>query len=687
MARCAAALFCGVSAASMAFAILEKDPEPLSATQPTAPPAFDLVIRTCVAKDPDERFQTAHDLMLQLRWLAQPSLSSSAAAAQPAMPAKSPRTRAIWATVAILALVAAGLAGYLFAPSGQSSRVTRTLLEPPDKIVLDPMGDFGGPPVLSPQGDRIVFCAHGPDSPRALWIRSLESFSAQRLEGTDGAINPFWSPDGRFIGFFANQKLYRIPATGGVPSVLAEAPNARGGSWGRNDIILFAPDIQSSILQVSANGGKPVAATKVDVNKHTTHRWPVFLPDGKHFLYLATNHNGGRPEDNGVYFASLDGKDNRMLVPSDAGGDYASGYLLYHAGTALMAQPFDPASGKLAGEAVSVVERVRQDPGVWRTVFTVSQNGLLAYQPGSAEVAGSQLAWVDRSGKQVGMVGERGPYMDPRISPDGKRLAVSIGDPQREIWICDLERGTRTRLTFSQAGAARLQPGWSPDGKTIVYTGSVLSVGGGKALLYSKPASGTGGETLTQGNDSSGGGYFYGSWSPDGKLFVYLKRFGPSDNTVYARPASGGEEFKVVGPASPRANVIFYRISPNGRWIAYVSDESGRDEVYLAPFPRGEGKWQVTSGGGDFPSWRGDSKEIYFLSVNSISMLACSIAEKGNELEIGPQQALFTAHFAALGTFFDAAADGKRFILNLAGDDAPTPVHLVTNWPLELKKK
>jgi Tol biopolymer transport system component len=277
--------------------------------------------------------------------------------------------------------------------------------------------------------------------------------------------------------------------------------------------------------------------------------------------------------------------------------------------------------------------------------------------------------------------------MDPRISPDGKRLAVSLGDPQREIFIFDLERGARTRLTFSQASAAKMQPDWSPDSKTVVYTGTVASSGGGKTILYSKPASGSGTETLLENGESSLAGYQYGSWSPDGQYFVYLRRFGAMDHTVYARPANGGKEFKVVGPASPQANIIYYRISPNGRWIAYVSDESGRDELYIAPFPRGDGKWQVSTGGGDFPSWRGDGKEIFFLPVGTVSVTACSITEKGSELEIGTPQALFAAHFSAMGTFFDSAADGKRFLLNLAEDETPAPIHLVLNWPAELKKK
>ncbi len=681
--------FEGKSQLSVASAILEKDPEPLSATQPTAPPAFDLVIRTCLAKDPDERFQTAHDLMLQLRWLAQPSSpSAAAAAAQPAMPARTPRTRAIWAACAVLALVAAGLAGYLLAPSGQNSRPLRATIEPPEKFTFDIMGDFSGPPMLSPQGDKVLFCAHGPNSPKALWVRPLDSFVAQRLEGTEGAYDPFWSPDGRSIGFFANGKLYRIASAGGPLTPLADALNARGGTWGAGDVILMAPDIQSPIVEVSTNGGKVSPVTKVDSSKHTTHRWPVFLPDGKHFLYLATNHNGGKPEDNGVFYASLDGKENHMLIASDAGGEYASGYLLYHSGTALMAQAFDPGAGRLTGEAVAVVGKIRHDSGVWRTLFTVSQTGMLTYEPGSAETAGSQLVWFDRSGKQLGQVGERGSYMDPRISPDGKRVAVSYGDPQREIWIFDLERGTKTRLTFSQAsGGVKTQPSWSPDGKTIVFTSGLPVSGGGKTAIYGKSASGSGTGNVILEDTHGAVGYMHGSWSPDGKYFVYLHREGPAGSHVVAKPANGeGQPFTVIAPASPQSNISDYRISPNSKWIAYTSDESGRVEVYVAPFPHGDGKWQVSTGGAEFASWRGDGKEIY-ISTNSSTYTACSVSVKGNELQIGTPQGLFSANPVAIGVDYDVTADGRRFLVNVAGEEAPAPLHLVLNWTTELKKR
>jgi Tol biopolymer transport system component len=597
------------------------------------------------------------------------------------------------AICAVLALVAASLgAALLFRPAANTGSI-RALIEPPEKFTFDMVGDFSGPPVLSPQGDKVVFSAHGPNSPKALWVRPMDNFAAQRLEGTEEAFGAFWSPDGRFIGFFAHGKLNRISASGGPVTPLADAINARGGTWGVGDVILMAPDIQAPIVEVSANGGKVTPVTKLDSSKHTTHRWPVFLPDGKHFLYLATSHNGGRPEDNGVYFASRDGKENRLLVASDAGGDYASGYLLYHSGTALMAQAFDPRTGILSGEAVAVVGRIRHDTGVWRTLFTVSQTGMLAYEPGSAEAAGSELVWFDRTGKQLGQLGDRGSYMDPRISPDGKRVAVSYGDPQREIWILDLERGTKTRLTFGQpatgAAGVHIQPAWSPDGRDLAFTTTMPVSGGGKTAIYRKSASGSGAENAVVEDSHNDVGYMYGSWSPDGKYFVYLYRAGPTGNHVVAMAASGaGPSFTVVAAASPQANILYYRISPDGRWIAYTSDETGRTEVYIAPFPHGEGKWQVSTTGALYAAWRGDSKEIFLASPASNQyMTACSISVKGSELQIGTQQTLFNANATAVGVDYDVSADGKRFLVNTNAYEAPAPLHLVLNWTAELKKK
>ena len=675
--------FQGKSQITVASAILEKDPEPVSAVHPQIPIAFDRIVQTCLAKDPEERFQTAHDVKLQLRWVLEPSSSASA------LPAKrtSPMRRWIFATVGTIGRIAASLGGYWLADSRSQSEPVRSTIEAPDKVALDTIGDFAGAPVLSPDGRKLAFAGHLPNGQRALWVRPLDSFEAQHLDGTDGAYAPFWSPDSNSIGFFANGKLNRIAATGGPVTALAPAANSRGGAWLKGDIIVYTPDFQTPLYRIGAGGGTPQVITKVDVNIHSTHRWPFALPDGQHFLYLATSHNGGDPEKNGIYFGSLDGKETKFIVPSDGGAEYASGYLLYHAGTALVAQRFDPSSGKLTGGPLPVVDRVRNDSGVWRTLFTVSQNGRLLYQQGRAEASGSQLIWRDRTGKDIGVVGTHAAYMDPRFSPDGKRLAVSYGDPNREIWVFDLERGTQTRLTFA-AGAgssgAKISPSWSPDGKLVAYQFS-QTAGGQAAAVYFKAANGSGQEKvlvkLPQGSAA------YPSWSPDGKYIVYIGVIGPVGNSIYAMPTGGGDPFVAIPAASPQSNINFYRISPNGRWIAYVSNESGRPELYVAPFPKGDAKWQVSTEGTNTAAWRSDGKELYYTAIGG-GFNACSVQENGDELLISTPQKLFTSNPVAVGADFDTAPDGKRFLLNIADNDqTPASLHLVTNWLADLNKK
>ena len=681
--------FEGKSQVSVLAAILDKEPEPITTVQPLTPPAVEFVIRTCLAKDPEERFQTARDAALQLRWAAtSPATANAAGPPAAAERTNRPLRRWIFATVGTIGLIVAALAGYWWANPGSDAEPVRAVIEPPEKTTVDTIGDFAGAPVLSPDGKKLLFAAHTANSPRVLWVRPLDSFEAQRLDGTEGAYAPFWSPDGSAIGFFTAGKLNRIPANGGPVTTLAAAPNSRGGTWLKGDTIVFSPDFQTALSKVSATGGNPEPATKLDTSKHSTHRWPFALPDGKHFLYLATSHSGGSSDQNGIYFASLDGKENKLIVATDGGGEYASGYLLYHAGTSLVAQPFDPSSGRLSGAPQPLVNKVRADSGVWRILFTTSQNGRMVYQTGSSEASGSQLVWKDRSGKEIGVVGPHAAYMDPAISPDGKRVAVSYGDPNREIWVFDTERGTQTRLTFFQtsgSAGAKLQPSWSPDGRFIAYQ-YTRTTNNQLGVAYSKPANGSGQEKLLVKLDF--GSTVYPSWSPDGKYVVYTAIRGPTGSTIEALPVAGGQAFVVVPAASLQSNILNFRISPNGKWIAYVSNESGQPEIYIAPFPKGDGKWQVSTQGANTVAWRNDGKELYYSTLAGTDYMACVVKENGNDLVISTPQKMFNANPSPVGLDFDAAPDGKRFLVNVADNDqTPTTLHLVTNWTADLKKK
>jgi serine/threonine protein kinase len=674
--------FEGKSQLSVFTSILEKDPEPITASQPLAPPLLDRVVRACLAKDPADRFQSAHDVAMDLRWIAESGPEESA---KPS--ARFNKSWATWAAAVLFALIAlAGIAGYRWAKSSEQSISLHAEIPPPDKFSLDTTGDAGGMPVLSPQGDKLAFVAHSGET-KLLWVRSLSSDSAHALDGTAGAAHPFWSPDGRYIGFFAGSKLMKIPVTGGPIASLADAPNSRGGSWGGNDVIVFAPDFQAALEKVSAQGGTATPATVLDKAKHSTQRWPWFLPDGKHFIFLATSHSGGDPKQNGIYFGSVDSTESHLVVATESAAQYASGYLLYQANPALVAQPFNPQTGTLSGSPIPLVNNLRNDVGVWRSIFAVSQNGLMVYQAGGADSARSHLVWFDRSGKALAdydpqettindvraLLGVR----DVRLSPDNKRVAFASGTG---IWTLDLERKTKTRITFDQQVVQ--EPAWSPDSKTLIFSLQVTT-GGGNVEIHSKAADGSGTEKTLSAEQSA---YRYPGLSPDGKYLTYLCCDGDKMVSLWIRSVNGdAKPVAVVQPPSPQSNLYFYRISPDSRWVAYTSDESGRDEIYLTTFPEGKGKWRVSSNGGYYAAWSGNGKELFYAALPD-DYFACPVTPKGSEIEVGTPQRLFHAAAPGLGITFDVSADGKRVLVNHSQGEAPAPLQLVTNWPAELKK-
>lgn len=668
--------FKGKTPSAVVGAILANDPPPASSLQPSVPAAFDRVVATCLAKDPVDRFESAHDLRLQLEWVR--DFGVSQALAPNAAAATLPRRFMAAAFVLGLLTLLAALWFWTSRPSQSTKVIAAEISAPPGETFIS-IGDLAGAPAISPQGDQIAFVVAGADKVHSLWVRRINSLVAQKLEGTEGAAHPFWSPDGKFIGFFTPTKLNRVPAAGGSIVAIADVLNPRGGSWGKQGVIVYAADFRTGLMQVNAQGGTPSPATVLDPKKHTTHRWPYFLPDGKHFLYFATHHSGGRSEDYGVYFASLDGKENRQILVSDSAAEYGSGYLLFRVQTALVAQPFDPVNGKLSGTAVPVINSVRYDGGVWRNVFSVSQDGLLCYQPGTASAAGTQLAWYDRSGKLLQTVGERGSQTDIRLSPDGKKLALLEGDPFWELWVLDLERGGRTRVTYNEGTPA--QPNWSPDGKMLVYT---TSTGTGQLFdVRIKPANGNGPEQTAR----TGHTYFSPNWSPDGKYLVYLQADGPGGESLWAMPQSGdGKPFIVVQPPTPQYNIVHYRISPDGRWVAYSSDETGRIEIYIAPFPKGDGKWQVSSVGASYPVWRGDSKEL-FIKGFSDNIFSISFQDKNGEPQIGQPKELFKANMYGNGFPYDVKSDGQKFLVNKSEESGAAPLYLLVNWTDELKQK
>ena len=668
--------FEGKSQISVASAILEREPEPLTAVQPLAPQALEHVVQGCLAKDPDARWQSASDVARELRWIL--SAGSQAGVATPLRPGRRNRERVVWgALVALLALavIILSVLGRHTAP------VIRASLLPPADAPFNFIGDVAGPPVLSPDGTRVAFTA---GKQNAIWVRALERGEAQKLEGTEGASFPFWSADGRFIGFIADGKMKKISAGGGPAAVITEVLNARGASWNADNTIVYTPDYRESIWKVSAKGGTPARVTVLDSAQHTTQRWPWFLPDGKHFIYFATNHTGVVQGQSGIYFASLDGGASKFVVSTDSGAQYASGYLLFHNRTSLMAQKFDAITGTLSGEPAVLVENIQYDNGTWHSSFTASDNGVLLYEPSSAG-AGIDLLWFDRTGKQLGAAVERGAYRGMRISPDGKRLAISVGDPTPDIWVVDLVRGSRTRVTFDPA--SHFMPAWSPDGQRIVFmsqTGGSISMG---SSLHAKPANGSGQDELLVKPEKSGESLHWPQFSSDGKYLLYELASGPTGATIWYMALDGDRKRTLlIQPQSPQSRVVYFRLSNDGKWLAYSSTDSGREEVYVTSFPGGAGRWQVSANGGTFPVWGGDTKELYFMS-NDWTLMSAQVRAQGTEFEVEGTRPLFRLRDTLpQGSTLDVSPDGQRFVIASPPNSESAPLNLVVNWPAELTR-
>jgi eukaryotic-like serine/threonine-protein kinase len=451
--------FEGKSKASLIASILAAEPKPITAIQPMTPAVFDRVVRQCLAKEPDERWQSAHDVASELRWIAEsPSIEMRTPAS---------RTWVPWSLAALLAIatVVLGVVVWRAKIAENAAPIIRTEIAPPDKATFDFLS-AGAPPAVSPDGTKIVFGAAEAGKPRTLRVRALNSFAAQQLAGTEGASFPFWSPDGRFLAFFADDALKKIEVTGGAPVVLCTIPDARGGSWSPDGRTIIFAGRYTPIFRVAASGGTPVAVTKLG-DSMSTHRWPEFLPDSAHFLFLGSV-NGNDDPSNAIFAGSTDGAAPKRIVTTANEPHYLNGCLIFTRSQILTAQRFDPKTLSVTGEAFPLREQhVEETPLFSRSIVSVSPAGVLTYQtgPGRRE---AQLTWFDRAGKKIGTVASPGPYSSLALSADGKSVLVTIGASQSNIWSFDLARGVKSRLTFSSGVDAG--PVWSPDGRKMIYT-------------------------------------------------------------------------------------------------------------------------------------------------------------------------------------------------------------------------
>jgi serine/threonine protein kinase/Tol biopolymer transport system component len=658
--------FSGKSHASIVAAILASEPQAISAVQPMCPPALDRVVAGCLAKDPDERWQTAHDVKLQLQWIAE---GGSKAGIPAPVSARRKISRGLaWGVAALLGLAAAGFATAWMLRSPPPRRTLRVNIIAPDGNYFRPT-DLA----ISPDGSKFAFAATDSNGKTQLWVRSLDSESAQPLAGTDGATEPFWSPDNKTIGFFADGKLKRMEASGGGLQVLADATVPRGGTWSKDGVIVFAPAAATSLSKVPASGGTVEQVTSLDTTKsEDSHRWPCFLPDGKHFVFVSRSglSTGAVP-----IFGSTLGSKERVKITETNGkpGCAQAGYLLFIRGSNLMAQAFNADKLQLEGDPAPVVEQLSRDY-TFTAAFTQSSNGILIAHSGG--VSTSVLTWYERTGKPANVLGNDN-FNVIRFSPDGKFLATSIYDNSggEDIWLFDLTRGVRSRFTFGPSLSD--DPVWSPDGKMIAFDSNRT----GTYAIYQKPANGTQKEELIFADAAI---KFTTSWSPDGKYLLMdrVTTEAQGRGAIWVLPMFG--DHKAYSLISNDFNCTYAQFSPDGRWVAYDSNESGRDEIYAVAFPNPTARFQISTNGGSNAQWRRDGKELFFTDLDG-KIVAVDIGYRGESLEIGQPHALWQPRLQPVNPPY-ATLDGKQFLVTEMPLQSTTRLSLVVNWDALLKK-
>jgi Tol biopolymer transport system component len=680
--------FEGKTQTNLVAAILERDPPPLTTVQPLVPALVDSIVRKCLTKPPDDRWQTASDLGSALRWAAEGANAGTAGASAVVV---TPRTvtrlaaRNALVALGILGAVAIGLTigrRYMSNVAAPAAPV-RFEVQPPADVTLTPAPIASTAQLaLSPDGRRLAFVAARKRAASQLWIRPLDGVEAQPLPGSEGASFPFWSPDSRFIAFFAGGKLKKVDTTGGVPQVLCNSIAGRGGAWNSDGIIVFTAEANSPISRISASGGVVTAATTFDPEQAVTQQyWPQFLPDGRHFLYY---QRSAKPEYQGVHVTALDSSSSKRILESDGMALYASGHLLFVRGGTLFAQAFDDRALQTSGDPVRIGDHV----GYWTATFgyaavTVSPAGVLAHGPSVGLT--TSLRWHDRSGASTVPPTAPAQYSSPRLSPDQKSVVVTMTDAATatpDLWVLGLARGTTSRLTSDPA--TDWFPVWSADGGRLLF-GSTRS---GLTAIFQKAVGGGQEEPVAEGGVSAANANYPSDISGDGQFLLYEHS-----------STSRGRDLSVLTLAGERKSSTFLstpsyelqgRFSPNSRWVAYASDESGRFEVYVRPFPAASGQTPISTAGGTQPEWRRDGKELFYISADG-KLTAVPVTTDGATFSAGTPHALFDVEVPEQNpphpTHYAVTADGQRFLVNTIVDQPTRPaLTVILNWTADLKK-
>ena len=670
-------------------AILKEDPPEVSEAMHPVSPALDRMLRRCLEKSPDQRFQSARDLSFALGALSGTDASGFARASDAAPRKFSWR---LWLPVA-LALIGVSAVTWFVAriPAASTGRTEFAIPVPGEVSHM----------AISNDGRMLAFVS--PDEKTGMPMLSVQRIGAPiatQLAGTEGASYPFWSPDAASVAFFANSKLQKISVSGGSAQTLAHVNNARGGSWGSKNVILYSPDPGGPIWRVNADGSHSAPLTNNILGKADSNRWPLFLPDGEHFLYLDGYFGTSTANaESAIYMSSLDAKEKTFVVHARSNVGYAPGYLFYaDEQAALRALPFNAAKGTAQGEAQVIVDRVGYQPSVYWGAFVVAQNGTVIYSK-TAAAAQSRLAWYGRSGKVLNRTGEPGVQANPALSPDAGRATVDITDLKAnnlDIWIEDLNKGTNTRFTFDPAEETTAV--WSRDGKTIAYrsvaNGAGVSLKDADGLkpertLFKagRPIKGIGGAGSIETTDSFD--MIPNSWSPDNRQLLCALQTATQNSRSFLVlvPIAGGTPTQFLPGEASQSNG---QISADGKWVAYASNESGEWEIYVTTFPSAAGKWQISRGGGTEPRWRGDGKEIFYLGPTG--MLMAVPVDAGGTFSSGEPTALFQvrgrAPISSTDLFtYDVTKDGQRFLVNeYLKPDHVTPLTIVQQLLSELPK-
>lgn len=698
--------FNGAHESAILYEIVNVDVPPIVTVKPELDPALDAIVLECLEKDPSERYQSVAEVAKELRRFKRESSRSRASRIMtPVGPNSSYRSPApipsadpavglvarisaspLWMILSALFLTAAVVVLLVpeLSPYSEEKKVIRAYIPRPDDHNFS--NAFGGGQIaLSPDGNTIAFIAADSSGRTSLWIRHINALQSVKIQGTEGASFPFWSPDNHYIGFFSNNKLKRVERTGGPPFTICDVITPRGASWGKDGKIVLPVDQITGLSIVSETGGIPATLTTLDtIRNEQTHRYPYFLPDGKHFLYFArTTASGSGSALDAICVGSVDGTVNKRLLPGISNVAYANGHLLYMRENSLMAHAFDPAALELKGDPFPVAESIDFSTRYSVATFTVSQNGVLVYL-GKNAASVPELALFDLEGNKKRSFGQPEVFVNAKLSNDGSTIAMDLYEVSArnaDVWLMDIIRGVKTRFTFD--GSVDAFPIWKSDGKTVVFA----SNRSGRYDLYEKNTNGATDESLLfaspllkNPND----------WSKDGK-YVLFSTSGDqkTKSDIWAIPMTGDRKpFPFVHTEFSESSGAF---SPDGKWVAYQSDESGKNEIYVRPFPGPGAKWQVSANGGRSPRWKNTGKEIYYQTGGKI--MTAQVSGSGQSFTVGTVQEYFNptevggTHMGS-GTFRDISPDGKLILLSVSkGMLATAPLTLVVNWVEEFKKK